>query len=113
MRPESASDSDALLHQTLSEWRVRETLPPRFGERVWQRIEREEAGGPQTLWGQLMSRIGAAMLRPSLAVGYVTVLLLAGLVAGYWQARADNARVSSELGARYVQMMTPYQTPHH
>ena len=97
-----------LLHQALSVWRVREALPPRFGERVWQRIAREEAERPQGLWAQWMERMSVAMSRPALAVGYVTVLLVAGLLAGYWQARADNARVSNELGARYVQMITPH-----
>src|SRR5512140_383756 len=112
MRPENLSESDPLLRQALGEWQVREALPPRFGERVWQRIARLETEAPGTLWAQLLDRIGAAMVRPSLAVSYVTVLLLVGLMAGYWQARVDNARVSRELGARYVQMMTPYQTPH-
>jgi hypothetical protein len=48
-----------------------------------------------------------------LAASYVTVLLLTGLAAGYWQARVDNARTSEQLGARYVQMMDPYRAPRH
>jgi hypothetical protein len=51
------------------------------------------------------------MARPSLAVGYVTVLLAVGLTAGYWRARVDNAQTADQLGARYVQMMDPYRMP--
>ncbi len=112
MKSENQSEPDRLLHQTLGEWRVEEPLPPRFREQVWQRIAREEAQAPQTLWAQLAGRIGAAMMRPSLAISYVAILLAAGLLAGYWQARLDNQRVSQELGARYVEMIAPYQTPH-
>ena len=39
------------------------------------------------------------------------MLLLAGLAAGYWQARATNAHAEDTLSARYVQMVDPYQTP--
>ena len=53
------------------------------------------------------------MMRPSLAISYVTVLLLGGLLAGYWHAQVDNARATQELGARYVQMMAPYQALPH
>ncbi len=109
MKPENPSESDPLLHQALGEWQMRETLPPRFGEKVWQRIAREEAEPPQTQWADLLNHIQVALLRPSLAVSYVALLLLAGLLAGYWQAQADNARVSHQLGAGYVQMMTSYE----
>ena len=112
MKPENPSESDPLLRQALSEWQVKETLPPRFGEQVWQRIAREEAEPPRTVWAELLTRIQGALTRPSLAVGYVTVLLLAGLLAGYRQAQVDNARVSHQLGAGYVQMMTSYEALH-
>jgi hypothetical protein len=112
MNPENSSESDQMLHTALREWRVRESLPPHFGDRVWQRIARAEAQAPGALWAQLLSRMANAVLRPSLAISYVTVLLVAGLAAGYLQGRADNERVSHELSSRYVQMLVPYQTPH-
>ncbi len=111
MKPDQPTESDESLRTALRQWQVTQTLPPRFGEQVWQRIAREEAQTPASLWAQLMRRLGSAFLRPSLAIGYATVLLLTGLLAGYVHARAENARASQELGARYVQMMTPYQTP--
>ena len=109
MRLENSSESDQVLHEALSEWQVKEALPPRFREQVWQRIAREEGEAPWYLRTHLLGRIGTAMMRPSLAISYVTGLLLIGLLAGYWQAREENARTSRELGARYVQMMAPYQ----
>lgn len=86
-------------------------MPPRFREQVWQRIAREEAQGPANLWTGFLAWVGQTMARPSLAVGYVTVLLAVGLTAGYWRARVDNAQTSDQLGARYVQMMDPYRMP--
>jgi hypothetical protein len=49
------------------------------------------------------------LARPSMAVGYVALLLFTGLLAGYWQARAEQSHTLEDLGARYVQMMDPYQ----
>ena len=51
--------------------------------------------------------------RPALAASYVAVLLMAGVVAGYWQARTTNAQVDDHLSSRYVQMVDPYQNPNH
>ena len=105
--------ADKALQQTLRAWKVNEPLPPRFREHVWQRIAREEAHAPAGLWTNISAWLASAMARPSLAVSYVTLLLLAGLVAGYWQARVDTARASETFGVRYVQMIDPYIISHH
>jgi hypothetical protein len=111
MRLENSTNPDESLHRVLREWELNETLPPRFEERVWHRIARKEAAAPASWWVQLVNRIGQAMARPSLAVSYVTVLLAAGLAAGYWHAQIDNARASQELGSRYVRMIDSYELP--
>ena len=113
MKPENPTENDPALSKILRHWQVKEPLPPRFREQVWQRITRTEAQAPKAPWIQLANWIAGLMARPSLAVSYVTVLLLAGLFAGYLHARADTARVSVELGSRYVQMLDPYQAQHH
>ena len=100
------------LGKVLRDWEVREPLPPRFGERVWQRIAREEAQGVPNIWRLLADWLNGVMSRPSRAVSYLTVLLLAGVLAGYWHARQDNTRALENLGARYVQMMEPFQSGH-
>ena len=111
MKPEIQPDSDPLLRQALHEWVVKDPLPPRFRERVWQRIAREEGPATGSLWSQFVNWVEQALARPSLAVSYVTVLLVAGLLAGHWQAQRDSARMTQELGARYVQLLDPYQMP--
>ena len=60
----------------------------------------------------LVHRLTAALARPSLAVSYVTLLLLAGLLAGYWQVRIARAHLDETLSSRYVQMVAPFQNPH-
>ena len=108
MKEQSAGANPA-LDKVLGEWQVRAALPPRFQERVWQRIAREEAQAPLGLWSQLCQRLGAALLRPPLAVSYVALLLAVGLLAGYWQARVDNARAAQQLQSRYVRMVASYE----
>jgi hypothetical protein len=112
MKPEQLSENDAALRNTLRQWVVNESLPPRFRDQVWQRIARAEAQAPEVSWRQVANWIGRAMARPSLAVSYVTLLLLTGLFAGYWHARSDTARMSHDLGTRYVQMLDPYKGSH-
>ena len=108
-RPESNKAADPALHRLLGEWQVKAALPPRFEDRVWQHIAREEAA-PANLWSELVNRLSAALLRPGLAASYVTVLLAAGLLAGYWHARVDNARTSRQLESRYVRMVASYES---
>ena len=110
MKAEDPRQEDEALSRTLQSWKVSQPLPPRFQEQVWRRIELNEAREPA--WAQLFQRIAAAIGRPSLAASYVTVLLLAGLLAGYWQVRVTRAHVDEAMGARYVQMIDPYQRSH-
>jgi hypothetical protein len=108
MQTKDPNDLDGPLHQVLQEWRVTESLPPRFQERVWQRIERRETHKSSPAW-VLLRRILQDLRRPALATSYIAFLMLLGVGAGYWHSRIDNERASHELGTRYVQMMDPYQ----
>jgi hypothetical protein len=110
MKPDAPTSPDSALHETLQQWVMTETLPPRFAERVWQRIgRRESAAATHGLWARLSEWLTAAAGRRSVAAGYVAVLLLAGSLAGYWHARAETARESQNLGARYVRLLEPFQ----
>jgi hypothetical protein len=113
MKPESPIQSDENLRQVLHQWQVEAQLPPRFQEEVWRRIERSEAPAQVPAWLLLWQRLTAALARPSLAVSYVTLLLLTGLLAGYWQARVTRAQADEAMGARYVQLVAPFQNSHH
>ena len=111
MGTEHSNQTDPLLRKTLRAWEVKEGLPPRFNEQVWQRIAREETRQPEGWWSLLSSRLGQVMARPVLATSYLAVLLAAGLLTGYWQGRVANAHASEQLSARYVQVLDPYQMP--
>lgn len=100
------------LHRTLREWEIHEPLPPRFQERVWQRIAREEAQTSVNPWTLFSNWLGQFLARPSMAVSYLVLLLFTGLLAGYWQARVEQTHTLEQLGSRYVQMMDPYHTRH-
>jgi hypothetical protein len=108
MQTKDPNDPDGPLHGVLQEWRVTDSLPPRFQERVWQRIERGETHKSSPAW-VLLYRILEDFRRPALASSYIAFLLLLGVGAGYWHARIDSERASHELGTRYVRMMDPYQ----
>jgi hypothetical protein len=97
----------------LRSWRTNAPLPPRFAEGVWKRIERADAAGPATLWTMVQNRIVEAFARPSLAMAYVTLLLLFGVAAGYWQGRLESQRTEAKLSAQYVQAVDPYQRLDH
>ena len=104
--------SDEPLREVLHQWKVDAKLPPRFQEQVWRRIERSEPQAQVPAWMLLFHRLTAALARPSLAMSYVTILLLAGLLTGYWQVRITRAHNDEALGSRYVQMVDPFQSPH-
>jgi hypothetical protein len=110
MKPETPNRDDGRLSQLLHEYKVDASLPPRFNEQVWRRIE-SRAPAASTL-ANLRTWIALAFARPSFAISYVAILLLAGLLVGLWQAHATSQRTAETLSTRYVQMVDPYQTPH-
>jgi hypothetical protein len=101
---------DSQLRKVLQAWKVEETLPPRFEERVWRRVSLEPAPGPSTLWTAILDRLSRTFARPVLAASYLAVLMAAGVAAGYWHARLDNAHVARQLGSRYVRLMDSYES---
>lgn len=101
---------DPQLCKVLQAWKVDETLPPRFEERVWRRLSLEPASTSSTLWTAVLDRLTRAFARPALAASYLAVLIAAGVAAGYWHARLDNAHVAHQLGSRYVRLMDSYET---
>ncbi len=110
MKPESISPEDSQLRNTLREWQVASPLPPRFEEDVWRRIERT-APVPVDAWAAIRMWVTRALARPSFAVSYATILVLAGLLGGLWQGRAAASHEDQLLRTRYVQMVDPYQMP--
>lgn len=96
------------LKPLLDAWRISESLPPRFGERVWQRIALEEDTTRGSLYSWLAVWVARQLARPAFAVAYLALLLAAGLGAGYWHGQSERNQIAQQLGVRYVRMMDPY-----
>ena len=111
MKSERPLDHHEAVRKLMQAWTVTAALPPRFKEGVWRRIEAAEFRPSVSLRSMLMDRLTELLPRPAFAVAYVTVLLTLGIVAGHWQARHLTVRVDTELGARYLQSVDPYQKP--
>src|SRR2546427_6414553 len=111
MKTNEPGDNDEALRKVLREWRTDASLPPRFQEEVWRRIERAQASGAPSAWAVMIHWIGVVLPRPALAASYVAVLLAIGVTVGWAQARQETARVKDELGQRYVRVLDPYQAP--
>src|SRR5215470_6898190 len=102
MQEPNSPGRDEALSRTLREWPVAVSLPPRFQEEVWVRIENagSRAGvGPFAALGRWLEN---TLPRPKVALAYVAVLLLVGMTAGFWQAKTGNARANTALSSRYV-----------
>ena len=117
MKTKEPGKHDELLRNLLKEWRTDASLPPRFQESVWMRIERAEysqAPSASLVWGVravIAHWIGTVLPRPALAVSYVAILLAVGVTAGWAQAHQETMRVKNELGERYVRVLDPYLIP--
>lgn len=112
MKTNPPDGDEAPLKALLQEWQPKHSLPPRFQEQVWRRIERAESAPVTALTlSQLFTNWLANKLpRPALAAGYMASLLIFGASSGWNQARHDTVRITGELGARYAQAVDPYQT---
>ena len=112
MKTNNSNDNDASLRALLHEWKPEGSLPPRFQEQVWRRIERAETAPVPTvsLATVFANWLTNLLPRPALATAYVAVLLVIGASVGWSQARQETARVSGELSTRYAQTVDPYQT---
>jgi hypothetical protein len=110
MKLHQTSGDDEALRRTLREWTVDAPLPPRFQERVWERIARAETEAPASLWPALSRLVEVVLPRPGFALPYVAVLLALGVAAGSLAAQARTRRVQTDLGLRYVQSVDPYRT---
>src|SRR2546423_250009 len=111
MKTNQPGENDEALHKVLREWRTNTSLPPRFQEEVWGRIERAQAPTAPSAWAVIIHWIGAVLPRPALAASYVAVLLAIGVTVGWAQAGEEPARVKDDLGQGYVRVLDPYQAP--
>jgi hypothetical protein len=92
---------DAKLGALLRASRPSPSLPPRFQEGVWRRLEGAEAPAKSDSW---LDALAALMLRPRFAFATVSALVLAGALLGTHQG-AQIAKQDAR--ARYVALVAP------
>lgn len=104
MKPTHLKPDDARLGALLSESRTSPSLPPRFQENVWRRIESAEARNISLNDGNWLDAMVSWIFRPRLAFAVVAVLVLAGVGLG-WNQGAQLARHDAQ--ARYLAAIAP------
>ena len=109
MKIEQLNEDPEPVRKLLREWPVNTPLPPRFQEQVWQRIEKASTRDEPVFWPAFLKWLVSVTTRPALALAYATVLLFAGLGAGYWHARETTANWDKALAQRYVQAIDLFQ----
>ncbi len=100
MKPSKLEPDDARLGTLLRESRPTPSLPPRFQENVWRRIEQGEAPAKAN-W---LDVLAGWLLRPRLAVAVAAVLVVTGLGLG-WNNGERLARNDAQ--ARYLAAVAP------
>ena len=99
--PGSAESSDARFSAVLRTARPSPSLPPRFQENVWRRIEEAEAPAKSGSW---LDAFAALVLRPRFAYATVAMLMVAGVLLGSYQG-AQTVRQGEQ--ARYLAAVAP------
>ena len=111
MKNDQPFENDKPVRKLLRQWRVDAALPPRFQEQVWKRIENAETKSTFGFVGTVQKWLETTLTRPVLAGSYLAVFLVIGISAGCQQGQTKSEQLKSQLQARYVQMVDPYQTP--
>ena len=102
MKPENLDPNDARLGSLLREARTTPSLPPRFREGVWRRIEEGEI--PATARVSWLDALAAKVLRPRFAMAGAVVLICAGSIFG----AVHGAQVNHEdAQSRYLASVAP------
>ena len=102
MNEENINPNDAKLSALLRQSRSTHSLPPRFQEGVWRRIEESEApAAAQRGW---LDMLASWTLRPRFALATAIVLVLAGSLVG---AREGRQAARADAQSRYVASVAP------
>jgi hypothetical protein len=104
MNEENFNSSDAQLSALLRESRATPSLPPRFQENVWRRIEEAEAPAVAKRSPGWLDALATWALRPRFAVAAAVVLIAAGSLAG---VRDGSQSAHRDAETRYVASVAP------
>lgn len=94
--------NDEKLSALLRGARVTPSLPPRFREGVWRRIEESES--PARTGVSWLDALAAWALRPRFALAVAVVLVSAGSLAG---VRQGQLAAHQDAQSRYVASVAP------
>jgi len=101
MNKENLNPDDARLGVLLRTSRPSPSLPPRFQEGVWRRIEDAAAPARPESW---LDALAGLVLRPRFAFATVSALVLAGALLGAY----DGTQVArQDAQARYLAAVAP------
>ncbi len=102
MKENNQHSDDVQVSALLRQARTSPSLPPRFQQNVWRRIEDAEAPAKSASW---LDALAALILRPRFAITTAAVLLLAGVSAGTLEGR-QLARHDAQMN--YLTAVAPH-----
>jgi hypothetical protein len=102
MNQENSNPNDEKLSAVLRGARSLPSLPPRFQEGVWRRIEESEA--PAATRPNWLEALAAWALRPRFALAIAIVLVCAGSIVG---AREGQQSAREQAQSRYLAAVAP------
>lgn len=106
MNPSPAPNSDPELSNLLRRAHAAPSLPPRFQEGVWRRLERSQQPSPPVAWFELL--VGR-LFRPAYASIGLAAVMFAGGWLGSHGAEVEGRRTEQ---ARYLAAVSPlHRTP--
>jgi hypothetical protein len=103
MTEENSNLNDSKLSDLLRSARSMPSLPPRFQEGVWRRIEESESPATTSRVSWLEAVVAWA-LRPKFALAAAVILVATGSLAG---ARQGNQAAQQDAQTRYVASVAP------
>lgn len=101
MNEENIHPDDARLHALLHSTRPAPSLPPRFQENVWRRIEKAETPVKSESW---LDALAALILRPRFALTTATALVVAGTLFGVYEG---NVVANQTAQSQYLAAVAP------
>jgi hypothetical protein len=104
MNKQNSNADEARLGALLRDARATPSLPPRFQENVWRRIESADACSIALEDGNWFDAWMDWVLRPRLAFAVVAVLVMTGVGLG-WSRGEQLARQDAQ--ARYLMAVAP------
>lgn len=96
MNTHKQNSDEGQLSILLRESRAQPTMPPRFQENVWRRIEQAEVRPTSASW---LEALAVLLLKPRFAIATAAIMLVTGTLLGSMNGQAQARQVAQE---RYV-----------